>query len=68
MFKYILCITRWLRFEVPVPFKVKAVKKRKPIRITIPKQIVDYLKIKESDSLEITVQNSEIIVQKEKKE
>jgi bifunctional DNA-binding transcriptional regulator/antitoxin component of YhaV-PrlF toxin-antitoxin module len=53
---------------VPVPFKAKAVKKRKPIRITIPKQIVDYLKIKESDSLEITVQNIEIIVQKEKKE
>jgi AbrB family looped-hinge helix DNA binding protein len=32
--------------------------------MTIPKQIVEYLKIEEGDTLEITVQNSEMIVKK----
>jgi len=50
--------------KVPVPFKVKAVKIGNSIRMTIPKQIVDYLKIGEGDSLEVTVQDSEMVVKK----
>ena len=51
---------------MPVPFKVKAVKIGNSIRVTIPKQIVDYLKIRAGDILEVTVQDSEIVVQKKK--
>jgi len=50
--------------KVPVPFKVKAVKIGNSIRMTIPKQIVDYLKICEGDTLEVTVQDGEILVKK----
>lgn len=35
-----------------------------PIHMTIPKQIVDYLGIGEGDTLEVTVQNHEIVVKK----
>jgi len=49
---------------VPVPFKVKAVKIGNSVRMTIPKQIVEYLKIDEGDTLEVTVQNSEMVVKK----
>jgi len=44
---------------------VKAVKIGNSIRMTIPKQIVDYLKISQGDSLEVTVQDSEMVVKKE---
>jgi len=43
---------------------VKAVKIGNSIRMTIPKQIVDYLKISQGDSLEVTVQDSEMVVKK----
>ena len=49
---------------MPVPFKVKAVKIGNSIRMTIPKQIIDYLKIREGDTLEVTVQDSEMLVKK----
>jgi len=49
---------------VPVPFKVKAVKIGNSIRMTIPKQIVDYLEIGEGDTLEVTVQDHEMNVKK----
>jgi len=49
---------------MPIPFKVKAVKIGNSIRMTIPKQITDYLKIKAGDTLEVIVQDSEIIVRK----
>jgi len=49
---------------VPVPFKVKAVKIGNSLRMTIPKQIVDYLKINPGDDLEVTVQDSEMVVKK----
>jgi len=32
--------------------------------MTIPKQIVDYLKINPGDDLEVTVQDSEMVVKK----
>jgi AbrB family looped-hinge helix DNA binding protein len=50
--------------NVPVPFKVKALKIGNSLRMTIPKQIADYLKISSGDELEITVQNHEMIVKK----
>ncbi len=50
--------------KVPVPFNVKAVKIGNSIRMTIPKQIVDYLEIDEGDTLEITVQDSQMVVKK----
>ena len=49
---------------MPVPFKVKAVKIGNSVCMTIPKQIVEYLKIDEGDTLEVTVQNSEMVVKK----
>lgn len=50
--------------KVPVPFKVKAVKIGNSIRTTISKQIVDYLQISPCDTLEVTVQDSEMAVRK----
>ena len=49
---------------MPVPFKVKAVKIGNSIRMTIPKQIAEYLNINEGDTLKITVQNNEMVVKK----
>ncbi len=53
---------------MPIPFKVKAVKIGNSIRMTIPKQIVDYLNIKSGDTLKVTVQDSEILVKKAKQQ
>jgi len=49
---------------VPVPFKVKAIKIGNSIRMTIPKQVAEYLRISEGDILEVTVQDSEMVVRK----
>ena len=53
---------------MPIPFKVKAVKIGNSIRMTIPKQIVDYLKISEGDRLEIIVEDNTMIVKKVEKQ
>jgi antitoxin component of MazEF toxin-antitoxin module len=49
---------------MPIPFKVKVVKIGNSLRMTIPKQIVDYLKIEAGNILEITVTDSVMTVQK----
>jgi len=49
---------------VPVPFRVKAVKIGNSMRMTIPRQIVEYLKIEAGDILTVYVSNSEILVKK----
>lgn len=49
---------------MPVPFKVKAVKIGNSIRMTIPKPVADYLEILPGDTLEVTVQNTEMVVKK----
>ena len=50
--------------QMPIPFYVKVVKIGNSLRMTIPKQITDYLKINEGDSLEITVTDSTMTVKK----
>ena len=50
-----------------VPFHVKAVRIGNSIRATIPKEIADYLKIKEGDTLEIIVVEKTMILKKENK-
>ncbi len=50
--------------QLPVPFKVKVVRIGNSLRMTIPKPVVDYLKISEGDILEVTVQDSEMAVKK----
>jgi AbrB family looped-hinge helix DNA binding protein len=50
--------------NMPIPFKVKAVKIGNSIRMTIPKPVVDYLKISKGDTLEVTVQDTEMVVKK----
>ncbi len=49
---------------MPVPFKMKAIKIGNSIRMTIPKPVADYLNINEGDILEVTVQDSEMVVKK----
>jgi len=49
---------------VPVPFKVKAVKIGNSLRMTISKPVADYLKIDGGDTLEVTVQDNEMVVKK----
>jgi AbrB family looped-hinge helix DNA binding protein len=53
-----------VKVQMPIPFKVKVVKIGNSLRMTIPKQITDYLKIVEGDTLEITVTDSVMTVRK----
>jgi AbrB family looped-hinge helix DNA binding protein len=55
--------THGFRDEQGTPL-VKAVKIGNSIRMTIPKPVVDYLKIGAGDTLEITVQDTEMVVKK----
>jgi AbrB family looped-hinge helix DNA binding protein len=50
--------------QVPIPFTVKVVKIGNSLRMTIPKQITDYLKIAEGDTLEIVVTDHTMTVKK----
>lgn len=47
-----------------VPFKVKVVKIGNSLRATIPKEIAEYLKINEGDTLELTVTGETINIRK----
>lgn len=47
-----------------VPFYVKVVKIGDSKRMTIPKEIADYLKIEAGDTLEITATNHNFLVKK----
>lgn len=51
-----------------IPFHVKAVKIGNSIRATIPKEIAEYLKIQEGDTLEITVSDRTINIRREEKQ
>lgn len=50
--------------QMPIPFKVKVVKIGNSLRMTIPKQITDYLKIEAGAILEITVTDNIMNVKK----
>jgi putative addiction module antidote len=45
-----------------IKFKIKIVKVGNSLRITIPKEIVEALRLKAGDSVDITVEDSRIIV------
>lgn len=50
--------------NLAVPFFVKVVKIGDSKRMTIPKEIADYLKINEGDTLEITTTDTHFLVKK----
>jgi len=52
---------------LPVKFDMKVVKIGSSLRVTIPKQIADYLNIKEGNTLSIYADNSRIIMEREQK-
>lgn len=47
-----------------VPFKIKVVKIGNSLRITIPMEIAEYLKIQEGNTVEMTVTDQTINVRK----
>ena len=49
---------------MPVPFKIKLVKIGGSIRMTIPKPIVDYIGLEEGQTVQVLVNDHEIIVKK----
>jgi AbrB family looped-hinge helix DNA binding protein len=53
-----------LVMNLAVPFFVKVVKIGDSKRMTIPKEIADYLKINEGDTLEITASDTHFLVKK----
>jgi AbrB family looped-hinge helix DNA binding protein len=50
--------------EVPVKFKIKAVKVGNSTRMTIPKEITEHLHINAGDTLSVWVDNNHMIVEK----
>lgn len=48
----------------PIPFYVKVLKIGNSIRMTIPKQVVEYLKLKQGDTLKIMVKDHVMTVVK----
>jgi len=49
---------------MPVEFKIKVVKVGNSLRITIPKEIAEAIKLKVGDVVGISLDNSRIIVRK----
>lgn len=60
IFKYILGIYEFM----PVEFKIKVVKVGNSLRITIPKEIAEAIKLKVGDVVGISLDNSRIIIRK----
>ena len=51
---------------MPIEFKIKVVAIGDSLRVTIPKEICEALKIKRGDTVAMTTNNSEIIIRKAK--
>lgn len=51
---------------MPLTFKIKAVKVGNSTRMTIPKEVTDYLQIRPGDTLEVWVDDSHMVVEKKK--
>jgi len=49
---------------MPVKFKISVVQVGKSLKITIPVEVVEYLKIKKGDMVHVWVDNNHIIVEK----
>jgi putative addiction module antidote len=52
------------RIHLPIEFKMKLVKIGNSLRVTIPKEIIEALSLKEGDTLGVTLSNSEILIRK----
>lgn len=52
---------------MPIEFKIKVVKVGNSLRITIPKEIVDSMKLRAGDTVGVSLSNNEIIVRKRPK-
>ncbi|MEM3695003.1 MAG: AbrB/MazE/SpoVT family DNA-binding domain-containing protein [Candidatus Bathyarchaeia archaeon] len=52
---------------MPVKFKVSVVLVGKSLKVTIPKEICEYLNIKKGDVVAMWVDNQHIIMEKEEK-
>ena len=50
--------------KMPVPFKIKVVQVGKSLKITIPKEICDYLNIRKGDVVAMWTDNGHIVVEK----
>jgi AbrB family looped-hinge helix DNA binding protein len=53
--------------SLPLELKVKAVKIGNSIRMTLPKDIVDYLGIRQGDTLLVSVTDHQVNVRKKEK-
>jgi putative addiction module antidote len=49
---------------MPIVFKIKVVRVGNSLRITIPKEVVDALELREGDTVGITLTDSEFMVKK----
>lgn len=53
---------------MPIKFKIKVVKIGNSLRVTIPKEIVEAIKLKAGDLVNISLNNNQIIIQKDVEE
>ena len=49
---------------VPIKFKISVVQVGKSLKVTIPKEICEYLKLKKGDKVHMWVDNKHIIIEK----
>jgi AbrB family looped-hinge helix DNA binding protein len=50
--------------EMPIKFTLKAGLVNKSVKVTIPKEICEYLKVKPGDILEMYVEGKRIVIEK----
>ncbi len=49
---------------MPIKFKISVVQVGKSLKVTIPKEICEYLKLKKGDKVHMWVDNKHIIIEK----
>ena len=49
---------------MPIEFKIKVVKIGNSLRITIPKEIVESMKLRAGDTVGVSLSNNEIVVRR----
>jgi putative addiction module antidote len=50
--------------EMPVKFTLKTAQVGNSLKVTIPKEVSEYLKIKKGDALQMWAENGHIIIEK----